>query len=86
MHRADPQAIGDHFGPNARGAVIDHEIITNAVERMLEHRVFIPPGKRLLGNCLVMENDDKFAKCLEAVGQGRVALARRFERIGLSRE
>ena len=86
MHRADPQAIGDHFGPNARGAIIDHEIITNAVERMLEHRVLIPPGKRLLGNRLIMENDDKFAKRLETIGQSRVAFASRLERIGLSRE
>jgi hypothetical protein len=81
VHRADAEAVGDDLGTDAAAAVIDHERIAHAVQRVAEHRVFEPQRKGLRGGHFVVEHDGVFAERLEPVMQHGIAIALTFQRV-----
>ncbi|MCY1285434.1 hypothetical protein D9M70_343700 [compost metagenome] len=86
MHRADAEAVGDHLGAHAAGAVVDHEGVARRLEQVAEHRVGPEAGEGLGHRRLVVQRGGEVAERLQAVGQRRVALAVAFQHVGGRRE
>ena len=86
MRRAHAKTVGNDFGTRACGALVDHEVVAHAVQRVREDRIFIPERERLLGNGFVVEECDEFTERLKPVGQRRIGDAAGLQRISRCRE
>ena len=86
MHRTGVQTIGNDFGTDSAGSVVDHELVLDAGQRKAEHGVVVPLRKYLRVRLLVMKLRGELTERLKAIRQLRVALELAFERIGADRE
>ncbi len=86
MHRAGVQAVGDDFGTDAAGAVVDHELVLDAGQGVVQHRVAVPAREHLRVGLLVVEDRGELAERLEPVRQARHVVADALQRVGAGRE
>ena len=82
MHRPDAEAVGNHLGAHATGAVVDHERVARRFQYMTHHRVCPVTREGLGAGHLIGELRGEVAERLEPVGQRRVALADAFQWVG----
>ncbi|MNP93237.1 hypothetical protein D3C85_57580 [compost metagenome] len=86
VHRPHAQAVGDHFGAHAAGAIVDHERVAGRLQHMGHHRVGPIRRERLGGGGFILELRGKIAERFEAVGDCRVAFSHRLQRVGAGRK
>ena len=86
VHRPDAEPVGHHLGAHPGRAVIDHEGVAHAMQRVAEYRVLEHAGEGLRRRVLVVEDRGELAERLEPVRQRGVGLAGRLERVGAARE
>ncbi|MNX53456.1 hypothetical protein D3C86_841520 [compost metagenome] len=79
VHRPHAQAVGEHLGAHATGAIVDHERVAGRLQHMGHDRVCEISGKRL-GDCgFILELRGEIAERLKPIGDGRVAFAQGFK-------